>query len=80
MSARQNRSPILRLGPRLEVVEGDVGELAAEGGAIHRIADAVEPFVHPGVEGLAAKRLVEVLDTTRLRHDRPMRSIPAGGG
>src|SRR5260370_19391200 len=40
--------PILRLRPRLEVVEGDVGELTAERGAIHRIADAVQPIVHLG--------------------------------
>src|SRR5260370_32640007 len=39
--------PIPRLRPRLEVVEGDVGELTAERGAIHRKTDAVEPFVHP---------------------------------
>ena len=29
-------------------MEGDVGELTAERGAIHRIADAVQPIVHLG--------------------------------
>ena len=47
-SLMKKRIPILRLRPRLEVVEGDVGELTAERGAIHRIADAVEPIVHLG--------------------------------
>src|SRR5258708_20032174 len=42
------RLPILRLRPRLEVGKGDVGKLTAERGAIHRKADAVEPFVHLG--------------------------------
>src|SRR5260221_12869658 len=40
---------VLRPRPGLEVPEGDVGELAMEHRAIRRIADAVEPFVHPGV-------------------------------
>src|SRR5712671_7592982 len=42
----QKRLPILRLRPRLEVVEGDVGKLTVERGAIDRVADAIEPFVH----------------------------------
>ena len=29
-------------------MEGDVGELTVERGAIRRIADTVQPFVHPG--------------------------------
>ena len=32
--------------PRLEAVEGDVGEFTAERGAIHCETDPVEPFVH----------------------------------
>src|SRR5258706_5635475 len=48
-SNTQKCVPILRLRPRLEVVEGDVGKLTLERGAIHRIADAIEPFVHRGV-------------------------------
>ena len=36
---RQNRIPILRHRPRLEVAEGDVARLTVEGGAIHRIPD-----------------------------------------
>ena len=44
----EKRSPILCLGPRLEVVEGDVGELTAERCAIDRVADTVEPLVHLG--------------------------------
>ena len=42
----QKRIPILRLRPRLEVVEGDFGEFTAECGAIHRKTDAIEPLVH----------------------------------
>jgi hypothetical protein len=38
--------PILSLGPRLEVVEGNVGKFTAKRGAIHRETDSVEPFVH----------------------------------
>ena len=36
------------LCPRLEVVEGDVGELTAERCAIDRVADTVKPLVHLG--------------------------------
>src|ERR1700752_5281638 len=43
------RAPVLTLRPGLEVLESDVWELPTERGAIHRIADAVEPFIHPGV-------------------------------
>src|SRR5260370_2745203 len=45
LCALQKRIPILRLRPRLEVVEGDVGELTAERGASRRNTDAVDPFV-----------------------------------
>jgi hypothetical protein len=44
----EERVPILCLRPRLEVVEGDVGELTAERCAIDRVADTVEPLVHLG--------------------------------
>src|SRR5258706_7045760 len=44
----EERVPILRLRPRLEVVEGNVGELTAERCAIDRVADTVEPLVHLG--------------------------------
>src|SRR5258708_11214822 len=46
LRALEKRVPILRLGPRLEVVKGDVGELTAERCAIDRVADTVEPLVH----------------------------------
>src|SRR4029077_2470481 len=39
---------ILCLRPRLEVVEGDVGELTAERRAIDRVTDTIEPLVHFG--------------------------------
>jgi hypothetical protein len=42
----EERVPILCLRPRLEVVEGDVGELTAERCAIDRVADTVEPLRH----------------------------------
>ena len=48
LCALEERVPILRLRPRLEVVEGDVGKLTAERCAIDRVADTVEPFVHLG--------------------------------
>src|SRR5260370_17665848 len=60
LCALQKRIPILRLRPRLEVVEGDVGELTAERGAIHRKTDAVEPFVHPG--GILAHALADDIE------------------
>src|SRR5260370_12390765 len=60
LCALQKRIPILRLRPRLEVVEGDVGKLTVERGAIHRKADAVEPFVHPG--GILAHALADDID------------------
>ena len=44
----EERVPILLRRPRLEVVEGDVGELTAERCAIDREADTVEPLVHLG--------------------------------
>ena len=47
LCALEKRVPILCLSPRLEVVKGDVGEFAAERGAIDGVADAVEPLVHP---------------------------------
>src|SRR6516165_5837951 len=46
--ALEERVPILCLCPRLEVVEGDVGELTAERCAIDRVADTVKPLVHLG--------------------------------
>src|SRR4051812_27511560 len=46
LSALDKRVPILCLCPRLEVVKGNVGELAAERCAIDGVADAVEPLVH----------------------------------
>src|SRR5260370_18390603 len=52
--------PIPGLRPRLEVVEGDVGELTAERGAIHRKTDAVEPFVHPN--GILAHALADDIE------------------
>src|SRR5207245_2438685 len=48
LRSAKERFPILCLRPRLEVVEGDIGELAAERLAIDRIADAIEPLVHLG--------------------------------
>ena len=48
LCALEERVPIQCLRPRLEVVEGDVGELAAEPCTIDREADAIEPFVHLG--------------------------------
>src|SRR6201981_536005 len=53
-------TPILRLRPRLKVVEGDVGELTAERGAIHRKTDAVEPFVH--LNGILAHALADDIE------------------
>src|SRR5258706_8733491 len=44
----EERVPILRLRPRLEVVEGNVGELTAERCGIDRVADTVEPLGHRG--------------------------------
>jgi hypothetical protein len=54
------RAPILRLCPRLKVAEGDVGELTAERGAIHRKTDAVEPLVHLG--GILAHALADDIE------------------
>src|SRR5258708_12490491 len=54
------RDPILRLYPRLKVAEGDVGELTAERGAIHRKTDAVEPFVH--LNGILAHALADNIE------------------
>jgi len=41
-------------------VDGDVGELTAERGAIHRKTDAVEPFVHPN--GIIAHALADDIE------------------
>src|SRR4029077_107461 len=53
-------TPILRLRPSLKVVEGDVGKLTAERGAIHRKTDAVEPFVH--LDGILAHALADDIE------------------
>ena len=50
-------TPILSFGPRLEIVEGNVGKFAAKRGAIHRKTDAVELFVHLG--GIRAHALAD---------------------
>jgi hypothetical protein len=63
LCALQKRIPILRLRPRLEVVEGDVGKFTVERGAIHRKTDAVEPFVHPG--GILAHALADDIGRDR---------------
>ena len=55
-----NHAPLLRLSPRLKIVEGDVGKLTPERGAIHRKADAVEPFVHPN--GILAHALADDIE------------------
>src|SRR5260370_23892060 len=60
LCALQKRFPILRLRPRLEVVEGDLGKFMVERGAIHRKSDAVEPFVHPG--GILAHALADDIE------------------
>jgi len=41
-------------------VEGDVGKLTPERGAIHRKTDAVEPFVHPN--GILAHALADDIE------------------
>src|SRR5258705_8680621 len=46
LGALEKRLPVLCLRPRFEVVEGDVGELAAKRCAIERVADTIEPLVH----------------------------------
>src|SRR5229473_6210938 len=56
----QKRIPIPRLRPKLEIVEGDVGKLTPERGAIHRKTDAVEPFVHPN--GILAHALADDIE------------------
>ena len=48
LCALEKRVPILCLRPRLEVVKGDIGELAAERCAIDRETDTVEPLIHLG--------------------------------
>src|ERR1700680_3500404 len=53
-------APILRLRPRLKVVEDDIGELTAERGAIHCKTDAIEPFVHP--DGILAHALADDIE------------------
>jgi len=60
LCALQKHIPILRLRPRLEVVEGNVGELTAERGAIHRKTDTIEPFVHP--DGILAHALADDIE------------------
>ena len=45
-------------------MEGDVGELTAERGAIHRIADAVQPIVHLG--GILAHALADDIERDRV--------------
>src|SRR5260370_21495042 len=54
------RSPILSFGPRLEVVEGNVGKFTAKRRAIHRKTDAVEPFVH--LDGILAHALADNIE------------------
>jgi hypothetical protein len=41
-------------------VEGDVGELTAERGTIHRKTDAIEPFVH--LDGILAHALADDIE------------------
>jgi hypothetical protein len=53
-------TPILSFGPRLEVVEGNVGKFTAKRGAIHRKTDAVEPFVH--LDGILAHALADNIE------------------
>jgi hypothetical protein len=53
-------TPILSFGPRLEVVEGNVGKFTAKRGAIHRKTDAVEPFVH--LDGIRAHTLADDIE------------------
>ncbi len=48
LDALENRVPILRHRPRLEVVKGDVGELTTERRSIEREADTLKPLVHLG--------------------------------
>src|ERR1700750_1860743 len=51
------RAPVLRFRPRLEVVKGDVGELAAERFPVDRVADTIEPLVH--LDGVLAHALAD---------------------
>ena len=53
-------TPILSFGPRLEVVEGNVGKFTAKRGAIRRKTDAVEPFVH--LDGILAHALTDSIE------------------
>src|ERR1700733_9414253 len=53
-------APILRLRPRLKVMENDVGEFTAQRGTIHRKTDAVEPFIHPN--GILAHALADDIE------------------
>jgi hypothetical protein len=49
LCALEKRVPILCLRPRLEVVEGDVGELTAERCAIDRVLSINRAFSAPAV-------------------------------
>src|SRR6516164_4662475 len=53
-------TPILSFGPRLEIVEGNVGKFTAKRDAIHRKTDAVEPFVH--LDGILAHTLADDIE------------------
>src|ERR1700690_427290 len=60
LCAVEERVPVLRPRPELEVVEGDVRELTAKRSAVHRIADAVQPFGHP--DAVLAHALADDID------------------
>src|SRR5258707_5559270 len=53
-------APILSFGPRLEVLEGDVGKFTAKRGAIHRKTNALEPFIH--LDGILAHALADDIE------------------
>src|ERR1700689_1774849 len=53
-------TPILSFGPRLEVLESDVGKFTAKRGAIYRKAYTLEPFVH--LDGVLAHALADDIE------------------
>src|ERR1700758_1454006 len=52
-----NRTPILLLRPRFEIVQSDVRKFTAKRGAIHRKTHTVEPFIH--LNGVLAHALAD---------------------
>lgn len=78
LSASKKRVPVLRRRPGLEVLEGDIGELAPERGAIEAVADPVEPSVH--LDHILAHPLPDDVERDLGIVERPARDAGEDGG